>query len=504
MHRHDLEAASRCLDLHDIPAVARAEVGYQLAGKLDQFINRQRLVILQDIPDANFAGTYVFFSQPTGVVEIARQYAGDRKGEWLFSAATVRSIDNLFDAAEDQPYAADLVHIAGKHVRPDAWHATELWVRGQLPDWCRTRLFSTKSVHVEVYEVLGYLTLLLSGLALYYAGMQLLVHLARRGLRMLGVELKHKTLAHRLRFASALLCVVYLRQGMLMLSVDKVVLEVVLSVLNPLGWLVGAWALARFIDLIGDIADARLEQSRHRVVATQMLIPVGSLAVKIVLALLTTFHLMQLFSWEVSAVLTGLGISGLAFALGAQDSLKNLFGSFTLIADRPFVVGEPVKIGDKGEGVVEVVGLRSTRIRTSDDAVLTVPNSDLTTMHITNYGQCRYARFQAAIGVVYATPTDRLLAFRNGIRELIEQQPRTRKDRFSVSIDELAESGIRIHVKAFFETGSKDQDLDDREELILAILRLAETLRIEFAYPTHTVRLEPTAQQGAASRFRAA
>jgi MscS family membrane protein len=503
IHRHDLDTAIRCLDLHDIPAVARTEVGYQMAGKLAQFINRQRLVILQDIPDVNFAGNYVFYSQPTGIVEIARQYAGDRKGEWLFSAATVRSIDNLYDVAEDQPYAADIVHLAGRRVRPDPWHATDLWLRAQLPSWCRSRLFANKSLHIEVYELLGYLMLLVSTVALYFGGVQLLVHLARRGLRMLGVELARKPVAHRLRFFSALLCVLYLRQGLLMLSVDKVLLEVALSVLNPLAWLTGAWALARFIDLIGDIADARLAQSKHRVVATQMLIPVGSLAVKIVLALVTVFHLMQLFSWEVSAVLTGLGIGGLAFALGAQDSLKNLFGSFTLLADRPFVVGEPVKIGDHGEGVVEVVGLRSTRIRTSDDAVLTVPNSDLTTMHITNYGQCRYARFQATVGVVYGTPTERLLKFRNGIRELIEEHPRTLKNRFSVCIDELAESGIRIEVKAFFEAAGKDLDLEDREELILAILRLAESLRIEFAYPTHTVRLEPTAQE-AGRRLRAA
>src|SRR5438270_458080 len=139
-----------------------------------------------------------------------------------------------------------------------------------------------------------------------------------------------------------------------------------------------------------------------------MLGPVGSLARKIGLFVVVMFHLMHLFDWEVTAVLTGLGIGGLAFALGAQDTLKNLFGSFTLIADRPFIVGERVKIGQGGEGVVEVVGLRSTRIRTGEDAVLTVPNSDLTTMHITNYGRRRPCRYTTTLGVVYTMPPENL------------------------------------------------------------------------------------------------
>src|SRR5204863_124280 len=114
------------------------------------------------------------------------------------------------------------------------------------------------------------------------------------------------------------------------------------------------------------------------------------------------------------------------------DSLKNLFGSFTLIADRPFVVGENVKIGDHEVGVVEVVGLRSTRIRTTDDTLLIVPNSNLTTMNITNFGRRRYRRYNTRIGVIHATPVEKLLAFRDGIRELVRKQPHTRKDLFEV------------------------------------------------------------------------
>ena len=92
-------------------------------------------------------------------------------------------------------------------------------------------------------------------------------------------------------------------------------------------------------------------------------------------------------------MLAGLGIGGLAFALAAQDTLKNFFGSLMLIADRTFRVGDLVQIGGN-EGVVESVGLRTTRIRGLDDSLLTIPNSDLTTAHVTNFGARRYRRFR--------------------------------------------------------------------------------------------------------------
>jgi MscS family membrane protein len=217
--------------------------------------------------------------------------------------------------------------------------------------------------------------------------------------------------------------------------------------------------------------------------------PVGSLALKIGLLVVTLFNLMAMFAWDATAVLTGLGIGGLAFALGAQDSLKNLFGSFTLIADRPFVVGESVKIGNHDVGVVEVVGLRSTRIRTQDDTVLIVPNSSLTTMEITNYGRRRYRRYQTRIGVAYSTPLERVTAFRDGIRKVVLGQERIRKDHFEVAINDLAASAIEVLVNVYFEVADRQQELAARDALILEVLRLAEEMNVELAYPTQTIRL---------------
>jgi MscS family membrane protein len=490
--RGDFERILACLDLDDIPTVARHELGTQLANKLKQVMVRYRLPILQEIPDSNYSDPYVFLAQPDGVIELVRLPSGPRKGEWVFSRDTVRSIDNLYLDFEEKPYVAEVLALGTTLHLPQLWGEPELWLRSQLPSWLRASILDTRSLHIELYEALGYVLVPLLAYGLYRLTTWLLAACLHWILVRRGWMLPPGTLVKRLRPTGRFAGVLFLRWGLMVLGPDRVVLVPLLTVLNPLVWILGMWALFRLLDLGSDLMEAHLSTERRPGV-TRMLWPVTSLAVKIGLFVVTVFHLMTLFSWDVTAVLTGLGIGGLAFALGAQDSLKNLFGSFTLIADRPFVVGETVKIGTHEPGVVEVVGMRSTRIRTTDDTLLIVPNSNLTTLEITNYGRRRYRRYLTRIGVAYETPPERLIAFRDGIRELIRRHEQTRKDHFEVAINDLAASAIEILVNVYFEVADRHQELTARDALILDILRLAEELHIELAYPTQTIHLVPPA-----------
>jgi MscS family membrane protein len=487
--RQDFDRIRRCLDLGDVPGVARDEVGRQLANKLRQIIVRQRRVILQELPDSNYADPYVWLSQPEGVVELVRIPSGARKGEWVFSRDTVGSIDRLYAAYEDRPYSEEVVALGTTGHLPSLGAEPELWLRSHLPGWLRTPLLTTRSLRLEVYELLGYVLVPLLAYGVYRLATWLLAGCAAWLLARRGWVLPRETVVQRLRPSGRFVAVLFLRGGLLLLEPDRVVLVPLLAVLNPLVWVLAMWAVFRLLDLGNDVMEAHLASRQRRPEITRMLWPVGSLAVKIGVFVVTLFELMALFSWDVTAVLTGLGIGGLAFALGAQDSLKNLFGSFTLIADRPFVVGESVKIGGHDVGVVEVVGLRSTRIRTTDDTLLIVPNSSLTTMEITNYGRRRYRRYATRIGVSYATPLDRLTAFRDGIKGVILRGERTRKDQFEVAINDLGASGVEVLVSVYFEVGDRHEELAARDALILDVLRLAEELHVELASPAQTIQL---------------
>jgi MscS family membrane protein len=489
--RQDFKRILASMDLSDIASAAREEVGTQLANKLKQIVARHRRFILQEIPDSNYSDPYVWLSSPQGVIELVRIPSGNRKGEWVFSRDTVNSIDKLFVVAEDLPYEETIVASGTQAYLPSPWTETELWLRRLLPGWLRATVFATPRFSLQVYELLGYVLIPALAYGLYRLTAWLLAALLHGILARRGLALPRETVARRLRPACLLVGAVFLRWGLLVLGPDRELLTPLLVMLNPLIWLLGMWAAFRVIDLIGDLLELHLTAEKKRPEITQMLWPVGSLFLKIILLVGTLFHLMALFSWDVTAVLTGLGIGGLAFALGAQDSLKNLFGSFTLIADRPFVVGESVKIGNHEVGTVEVVGMRSTRIRTADDTLLIVPNSNLTTTEITNYGRRRYRRYQTRLGVAYSTPPEKLIAFRDGIKELVRRQERTRKDQFEVAVNELAASAVEVLVNVYFEGADRQQELAARDAFILEVLRLAEELGVELAYPTQTVHLVP-------------
>jgi MscS family membrane protein len=487
--RRDYQRILRCLDLSEVPSVAREQVGRQLAHKLKQIIVRYQLPILQEIPDSNYSDPHVVLSQPDGVIELVRLTSGARKGEWVYSRDTVRSIDRVYVTFEDEPYLDEVLSLGTTAHLPDLWSEPELWLRSHLPAWLRAGLLSTRYLTVEVYEALGYVLVPALAFGLSRLITWLLAACLQWTLDRRGWAMPRQTLLLRLRPIGLFAGVLFLRWGLLVLEPDRMVLIVILIVLNPLVWVVGLWAVFRVLDLITDLMEAHLVARKRRPEITQMFWPVGSLAIKIGLFVFVMFHLMSLFAWDVTAVVTGLGIGGLAFALGAQDALKNLFGSFTLMADRPFVVGESVKIGNHEVGVVEVVGLRSTRIRTPDDTLLIVPNSNLTTMEITNYGRRRYRRYQTRIGVAYSASREQLIAFRDGIKKLIAQQERTRKDHFEVAINDLGTSAVEVLVNVFFEAADRTEELAARDALILEILRLAEELKVELAYPTQTIHL---------------
>jgi MscS family membrane protein len=479
-HR-DYRRILRCLDLSEVPTVAREEVGTQLANKLKQIIVRYRLPVLQEIPDSNYSDPHVVLSQPEGVIELVRVASGPRKGEWVYSGDTVRSIDKLFVAFEDRPYVPEVLALGTTGHLPDPWSEPELWLRSHLPGWLRASLLSTRRITLEVYEVLGYALVAALAVALNRLTTWLLAACLGRFLARRNWTLPRETMLSRLRPTGTFVAVLFVRWALLVLEPDTPLLVVFLTVLNPLLWVLGTWALFRLLDLITDLMEAHLAAERGRPEITQMFWPVGSLVLKICLFVTALFQLMNLFAWDATAVLTGLGIGGLAFALGAQDSLKNLFGSFTLIADRPFVVGESVKIGSHDAGVVEVVGLRSTRIRTGDDALLIVPNSSLTTTEITNYGRRRYRRYQAHLGLACSTSLEQLSAFRDGVQKVIQQQEHTRKEQMEVAVHDLTPSSIDVLVSVYFEVAGRREELAAREALIVDILRLVREQHVELA-----------------------
>jgi len=193
------------------------------------------------------------------------------------------------------------------------------------------------------------------------------------------------------------------------------------------------------------------------------------------------------FSLNMRAIIAGLGIGGLAFALAAKDSISNLFGSVMVLLDKPFEIGDFLKVDGKIEGKVESVGLRSTRLRTLQGSEITIPNGILTNTHIDNYGRRLMRRFDAKIGIQYNTPPEKIEAFCEGIRELIILNNFTFKNDFHVHFTSFSESSLDISIILYFEVPDFASENTEKHRLLIDILRLAEQLGVEFAFPTRTV-----------------
>lgn len=256
------------------------------------------------------------------------------------------------------------------------------------------------------------------------------------------------------------------------------------AVFTVLAGILAAWQL---IDLIASVAFAKAEQTKTKF--DDILVPMIAKAAKIFAVAIGIVYAAQALNLPIVPLLGSLGIGSLAFAFAAKDTIENFFGSVAVILDRPFEVGDWVVIDGSTEGTVEELGFRSTRIRTFYNSQITVPNATLVRATVDNYGRRKYRRWKTHVGVQYDTPPDKLIAFTEGIRELVRSHPYTRKDYFQVWLHQWSASSMDVLLYIFFEVPDWSTELRERERMFVDIVRLADKLGVQFAFPTQTVHL---------------
>jgi MscS family membrane protein len=275
--------------------------------------------------------------------------------------------------------------------------------------------------------------------------------------------------------------------GLTLIRMDGSVRNFSNHIIEFLANLAAGWFLFNLVDVI-DVA-LRLVVSKTNSNLDNLLVPLVRKTLRIFLVIIFALLIAQnVFGMNITGWIAGLGIVGLAVSLAAQDSIRNLFGSITVLFDKPFVVGDYIAI-DGTEGIIEEVGFRSTRIRTPYNSLVTLPNANLINASVDNFGRRQYRRWKTALGVQYDTTPQQLIAFTEGIRELVRTHPYTRKDFFQVYCNEFADSSLNVLLIVFFEVNDYSTELRERERLFLDIVRLAHELDVSFAFPTRTLHL---------------
>lgn len=260
--------------------------------------------------------------------------------------------------------------------------------------------------------------------------------------------------------------------------------------MRVLGALAAVLFVYRLVDLGAELFARRAAATDTKL--DDQIVPLLRKALKVVVIVLGLIFVLQNMDVDVGSLLAGVSLGGLAFTLAAKDTVANLFGSVSIFADQPFQVGDWVKI-EGVEGVVEEVGMRSTRIRTFYNSVVSIPNSVVANASVDNFGRRDFRRCMVTLGVTYDTSPEQLQAFVEGIRGILKANEHVRQDSYEVHFKDFGASSLDILVYFFFKTDSWSVELAQRQVVFLEIMRLAKRINVDFAYPTQTLHLETRA-----------
>jgi len=247
-----------------------------------------------------------------------------------------------------------------------------------------------------------------------------------------------------------------------------------------------AWLASRMIDMFGAYVELRLEAQGEN--GKKMLVPLGRRITKIFIFTVVGLFLIQNLGFSISGLLTGLGIGGLAVALASQKTIENLFGGFMIVADRPVKIGDFCKIGEH-LGTIEDIGLRSSRLRTLDRTVVSIPNAEMSTVRIENYGIRDKIRYYTVLQVGYDTTPDQMRHLLIELRRMLYSHPKTLPDPCRVRFINFGAHSLDIEVFVFANTTDWQEFTGIREDINLRVMDIVSESGAYFAYPTQTLYL---------------
>jgi MscS family membrane protein len=247
------------------------------------------------------------------------------------------------------------------------------------------------------------------------------------------------------------------------------------------------WTINRSIDFVGYKLKNKALETESKV--DDQLIPFAIDIAKVLTIVLGVVMILgNVFEVNVTALVTGLGIGGVAFALASKESLENLLGSFTIFFDKPFTVGDIVTLGGV-TGIVEKVGFRSTRIRTFDKSIVTVPNKNIISTELDNLGARPVRRVKFNIGLTYDTSVENIKNIVDDIQKLVDDHPMTNQEG-KVRFLNFGASSLDIMVLYYVDSPDWEVLIDAQQKINFQIIDIVNKYKCEFAFPSTSVYIE--------------
>jgi MscS family membrane protein len=407
-------------------------------------------------PNRDLLGTIPSDSGNVDVL-LDRVQRGKDRPIWLFSAESLHEVPRLYGELE------------------------ETWVERYVPGPLRTRRW----LSIPLYQWIEALLALPLILGLASILTRILTAFLRPLLRRLTKEQDDRRLAS-IAWPLRLEVTALLIYGISRYAASLLVRRFWAGVALTLGVIAVTWLLMRLGDVITELLTRRLLRVNRSV--DIMLVRLINRLGKAMLVTLCTLVLLRLSGFDLTAVLTGLGLGGLAIAFAAQKTLENLFGGIMVISDKPIQVGDFCRAGEF-TGVVEDIGLRSTRLRTLERTIVSIPNGQLATMSLENFTQRDRIRFRHMIGLRYETTADQLRYVLIEIRQLLYKHSKVDSTDARVRFVGFASSSLELEVLAYVLATDFAVFLGIQEDLLLRIMDIIEASGTSVAFPSQTTYL---------------
>lgn len=371
--------------------------------------------------------------------------------------------------------------------------APSTWTQG----WTWTKQVLLLQVGENAFgRVLASLAVLLAAVLLR----RLLVSMVFKGLHKVAARtssrLDDKLFAGLQTPLSTFLLVLGSFLALAILNLDPQIDRVVLWLFQVTVMTVIFWGFLRCSDII---ADHLHEQAKEKSLGITPFIPLIKKTLRVFFVIIGVILIIQNMGYSVGSLLAGLGIGGLAVALAAQDSLSNFFGSLVVAVDRPFKLGDFVQIGAT-MGTVEEIGLRSSRLRTPQRTLVTIPNKMMANEVITNFSVMPQRRVDQTIGLTYDTRPEQMEGILADFRAILKNDPGVHQEFHAVNFLGYGASSLDIQIIYFCADPNIVKSFELRERINLAFMRAVNARGLSFAFPTQTVHLDGAVAKQLAAR----
>ena len=461
----NFERASRYLNLRQMPHDQRLNDSAHLAQELGRILDRDASFDVADLsrnpqgdlsdglpPDRERVGSY----QVSGkTLELQLEHTTLRSGlsVWVFSSDTVDRIPELAQVT------------SGSTIEKYLPTALVSWTLAGIPAW----------------RWIALALLMIAVAALSRALERIGIMVLRPAVRALVPKFESAILRAIGGPAQVLLAGVFLRAGVEWIE-PPALLRLYLARFCTLLIIIGtAWFFANTTDLI--LEEIRLKLQARRSTLSRSALPLVSRVIKITIFVFAATAVIGSWGYNTSTIWAGLGIGGIAVALAAQKTIENLFGGVAVVSDRPVTVGDFCKFGDR-VGTVEDIGLRSTRVRTLDRTLVSIPNAEFASMVLENFSQRDKVWFHPTLNLRRDTRPDQVRSILDAIQRILTEDPKVEAGTLPVRFIGAGSYSLDVEIFAYIRTADYDEFLKIQQDLLLRIMDAISAAGTALALPT--------------------